>query len=92
MYYKTTSNTKKPNHILYSRGYLLDSPELDHENALSMLTTVINRSEEQIKERLLAGERKKIKSSDSLKKLIALQQTLVNCGLDAYIKLDAQNI
>ncbi|WP_353410012.1 hypothetical protein [Arenicella sp. 4NH20-0111] len=79
---------KEPKHVLYSRGQLIESEDVDQENALAQLAIVTSRTTDQVRERLLCGERKKIKSSASLKQLIRLQQKLENCGLDAYIKLD----
>lgn len=82
------SYNREPRHVLYSRGQLIESEEVDHENALAQLASVTSRTTDQVLERLLCGERKKIKSSASLKQLIRLQQKLESCGLDAYIKLD----
>jgi len=79
---------REPLHTLYSRGQLTKSAEADRETALAMLASATRRTSHQVKERLLSGQRKKIKSSASMKKLILLQQKLTDCGLDVYIKPD----
>lgn len=78
----------EPQYILYSRGQLIESTDIDQETAIEKLASATRRTSDQVKKRLLNGKRKKLKSSSSLKKLILLQKKLTDCGLNAYIDLD----
>ncbi len=70
-------------HVLYARGKLLDSA--DKCSAIEKLASMTSKTDEQIEARLLSGERKRIKSSDSLEKLMRLEMKLKAAGFDVYI-------
>lgn len=73
-------------HVLYSRGRLFD----DHNyfDALQKLAVVTRRTQQDVEERILNGERKRLKSSTSLRKLLQLESKLKGIGLDVYIEVE----
>ena len=71
-------------HILYARGKLLDMA--DRKFAIQQIATMTSKSCKQIEERLLSGQRKRVKSSDSLSKLMRLAEKFKNAGFDVYIE------
>ena len=80
MYFASQENMT---HILYARGKLLETA--DRQSAIRQIATLTSKSYEQIEERLLSGKRKRVKSSDSLSKLIRLEKRFRNAGFDVYI-------
>lgn len=70
-------------HILYSSGALLG--EADQQSVVEQIASMTSKTAEQVKQRLLSGKRKRVKSSDSLSKLIRLEIKLKAVGLDVYI-------
>jgi hypothetical protein len=73
-------------HVLYSRGRLLE--DADQIDAIVELSSITRRTVEEVERRLLSGERKRIKSSDSLTKLFRLEKKLKASGLDVYIEVE----
>lgn len=73
-------------HVLYARGTLLD--KADRQSAVEEMALMTSKTTEQIEQRLLSGQRKRIKSSDSLAKLIRLEEKLKNAGFDVYIEME----
>lgn len=73
-------------HVLYSRGRVYD--EFNYFEALEKISAVTRRTKQQVEERILNGERKRLKSSNSLKKLLLLETKLKNVGLDVYIEIE----
>jgi len=73
-------------HVLYSRGRLFD--EFDYVESLSKLSNVTRRTEEQVEQRLLSGEQRRVKSSYSLKKIMRLEKKLKSLGLDVFIEVE----
>jgi len=72
-------------HVLYSRGRLFD--DVDYFDALKKLSKITKRTEQQIESSLLSGERTRLKSSNSLDKLMRLEKKLKSNGLDVYIEV-----
>jgi len=70
-------------HILYTRGKLISAA--DREVAIEQMASMTSKTKEQIEERLLSGKRRRIKSSDSLNKLMRLELMLKEAGFDVYI-------
>jgi hypothetical protein len=70
-------------HILYARGTLLDAA--DRQSAVEQMASMTSKTTEQIEQRLLSGQRKRVKSSDSLAKLMRLEEKLKAAGFDVYI-------
>ncbi len=75
-------------HVLYSKGRL--RLNFNREDSIRQLSRLTHKPEDEIIERLLNGERKKIKSSDSLESLFRLKRKLEARGLDVYIETDAE--
>ena len=73
-------------HVLYSRGRLFD--EFDYFEALSKLSIITHRSKKDLEEELLNGEKKRVKSSFSLKKIMYLEKKLKDIGLDVFIEIE----
>jgi len=70
-------------HVLYSSGKLLDTA--DRLSAIEKIASMTSKNAETIEERLLGGHRKRVKSSNSLTKLIRLEIKLKRAGFDVYI-------
>ncbi len=70
-------------HILYSSGTLLATAI--ERSAIEQIASMTSKTKEQIKRRLLSGQRKRVKSSASLSKLIRLEIKLRAAGFDVYI-------
>ena len=73
-------------HVLYSRGRVFE--DFNYFEALEKISEVTRRTKQQVEERILNGKRKRLKSSRSLRKLIALETKLKNVGLDVYIEIE----
>lgn len=71
-------------HILYARGRLLDTA--DRRQAIKQIASMTSKSAEQIEERLLSGQRRRVKSSESLSKLKRLEAKFRDAGFDVYIE------
>ena len=71
-------------HILYSRGYLLDG--VDYFSSLQKIAELTRRNSQTVEEHVLNGQRKKMRSSNSLKTLIQLEAKFRGVGLDVYIE------
>lgn len=80
MYFGSQENMT---HILYARGTLLEMA--DRQSAIEQIATMTSKSCEQIEERLLSGKRKRVKSSESLSKLMRLEEKFRDAGFDVYI-------
>jgi len=72
-------------HVLYSRGRILD--EFNYFESLDKLSETTHRPKKEVEERILNGERKRLKSSSCLKKLISLESKFKEIGLDVYIEV-----
>lgn len=70
-------------HILYARGTLLDAA--DRHSAIETMALMTSKTTKQIEQRLLSGQRKRVKSSGSLSKLVRLEMKLKAAGFDVYI-------
>jgi hypothetical protein len=70
-------------HILYARGKLLDSA--DRRSAIEQIALMTSKSMEQIEQRLLSGQRRRVKSSECLEKLKRLEKKFRAAGFDVYI-------
>jgi len=57
----------------------------DRQAAIQQIATMTSKSCEQIEERLLSGKRKRVKSSESLSKLMRLETKFRDAGFDVYI-------
>ena len=71
-------------HILYSTGYLFDG--FDYFKSLKKLSTITQRSQLQVQERILCCQKRRLKSSPDLNSLLKLKNRLTDLGLDVYIK------
>jgi len=82
------SNTaeREVSHVLYSRGRVFD--EFDYFDALQKISEVTRRTKQQVEERILNGERKRLKSSHCLKTILLLETKLKNVGLDVYVETE----
>jgi len=75
-------------HVLYSCGRMSeDSNEADYFESLKKIAELTRRTTQRVEETILNGQRKKIKSSLSLKKLVQLIK-LKELGLDVYIEVE----
>ncbi|MFQ3245470.1 MAG: hypothetical protein ACI9SP_002118 [Arenicella sp.] len=77
------ANQETMTHVLYARGKLLELA--DRRAAIQQIATMTSKSCEQIEERLLSGTRKRVKSSESLSKLMRLETKFRDAGFDVYI-------
>ena len=71
-------------HILYSRGHLLDG--MNYFQSLQKIAELTRRNPQEVEELVLSGQRKKMRSSNSLKNLILLEAKFKELGLDVYIE------
>ena len=71
-------------HVLYSRGHLLDGA--DYFQSLRAIAELTKRNPQEVEELVLSGQRRKMRSSDSLKNLILLEAKFRELGLDVYIE------
>lgn len=72
-------------HVLYSRGRILD--EFNYFDSLDQLSKTTRRTKQQVEEFILNGERKRLKSSPCLKKIMSLESKFKKIGLDVYIEM-----
>lgn len=78
-----TDDLENMTHILYARGTLLEMA--DRQAAIEQMALMTSKTTKQIEQRLLSGERKRVKSSGSLSKLVRLEIKLKAAGFDVYI-------
>jgi hypothetical protein len=57
----------------------------DRTSAIEKIATLTSKTRQQIEERLLSGQRKRVKSSHSLAKLVRLEIKFKDAGFDVYI-------
>lgn len=81
---KDDALTNDGTHILYSRGHLLDG--MDYFTSLQKIAELTRRNPQEVEELVLNGQRKKMRSSNSLKNLILLEAKFKELGLDVYIE------
>jgi len=80
------SNTNNNPHVLYSRGYIYD--DFDYFDSLDKLSSVMSQTQLQVQELVLCCKTKRLTSSQNLKKLMVLENTFKNLGLDVYIQVN----
>ena len=69
---KTNSaNTDGKMHVLYSCGRMLEGHDSNYFESLQKIAQLTKRTTQRVEETILNGERKKIKSSLSLKKMVS---------------------
>ena len=79
-----SNNQQETSHILYSRGYVYD--DFDYFDSLEKISTVMSKTQLEVQEKVLCCKTKRLKSSSNLKKLMVLEHTFKNLGLDVYIQ------
>ena len=85
--HKVTERQNNNMHVLYSRGRMFKNAEDDNYfDYLQQIAVLTRRSPQEVEEIILTGERKKIKSSATLKTLIQLEAKLKELSLDVYIE------
>jgi len=80
-------DSKRKMHVLYSRGRMFKSDyDVNYFDSLQKIAVLTRRSPQEVEEIILTGERKKIKSSSTLKTLVQLEAQLKELSLDVYIE------
>jgi len=74
-------------HVLYSNGRMFKTAEDENYfEYLKEIAVLTRRSSQEVEEIILTGQRKKIKSSSTLKLLVQLEAKLKELSLDVFIE------